>query len=131
MTAPTMQIMSLRDLLENASDPEKPQRGIPEAQMMELTRRLASYAEMHEFEPGQFVQQKEGLASIDNDIVLCFTRYLDPDNPGDLAIMTSFFDRTASNKCDCLVAMLNDDGNSVMFVPHDSSRLEPMAAKEG
>jgi hypothetical protein len=117
-------------------EPELPARPIMEAQVDELRMRFSSYYQIDfTLKPGEFVREKDGLGGIiaqdfkDNSALMLW-RNLDHSNPTDLIIIQDAVRRNYMSNVNCVVAVLSGDVRTLVFVPHDTARLERVSYGE-
>lgn len=118
-------------------DQEMPARPIMEAQVDELRMRFSGYYNIDfTLKPGEFVREKEGLGGIialefkDNSALMLWRR-LDHSNPTDLIIIQDAVRRNYMSNVNCIVAVLSGDIRTLVFIPHDTARLERVSYVEG
>jgi hypothetical protein len=116
---------------------EMPARPIMEAQVDELRMRFSGYYNIDfTLKPGEFVREKEGLGGIivlefKDSSALMLWRNLDHSNPTDLVIIQDSVRRNYMSNVNCIVAVLSSDIRTLVFIPHDTARLERVSYVEG
>lgn len=98
---------------------------MPMAQAMELEDRWKRAQVDHNLQPGTLCVEKPGLGMFPDRPVMILWRKLDTDVWFDRLIMKDFVRESHANRVDCIIARLDNEANTVFFLPHSMELLEP------
>lgn len=117
------------EMAEDAEEPA-PKMPLPEAQAMELRLRWESWCQPSDLVPGDLVVEKRGLGSTKpqhrRERIMIVWRVLDAENWQDQAMIERHFEHNlaGSDRFDCIVGELQENGAVVSLRPHELRQLE-------
>jgi hypothetical protein len=102
----------------------------PDAQGMELQDRYNRAQVKADLKPGDLCREKAGMGVLAHSPVMVLWRWLDTDDQQDSWIVKDWVENHHTNRIDCLVGYLSDDGRDMVIMPHESWRLERLGDVE-
>jgi hypothetical protein len=96
----------------------------PEAQSMELRDRYMRAQVKADLKPGDLCREKAGIGMLVHAPILILWRWLDMKDRQDRLIVKDWIENHHTNRIDCMVAFLSDDGRDMVIMPHELGRLK-------